>query len=235
MAELDWHPAEDALFDWLSLAFAYPAWRTSTLYRVGARRSASGNSYEVTSTTGPGTSASSGAGPSGQGASISDGNVVWKFLHAGAAPPVVWSGPARPELAVDHLAISIPTFRPRGISGGIRQDLTRPPGQEIEIITGGWADVGLTIKALSEQPIGAHCARSILFGAGARLTMAAGRELLAAVGFSLLSVGVATALPELKGTAFQGRAAVDVQLLARDTASEFVGYVHSVDVTYNVT
>jgi hypothetical protein len=52
------------------------AWAPSTSYTVGNRRSNGGNAYQCTKS---GTSASSG-GPSGTGASITDGTATWKFL-----------------------------------------------------------------------------------------------------------------------------------------------------------
>ncbi|WP_249201284.1 hypothetical protein [Burkholderia cenocepacia] len=53
-----------------------PAWAQSTVYATGALIDTAGNVYKAT--TG-GTSASSGAGPSGTGSSITDGSVTWAF------------------------------------------------------------------------------------------------------------------------------------------------------------
>lgn len=56
---------------------AAPPWAPSTVYAVGAKRTAGASQYTATSA---GTSASSGAGPTGTGSGISDGSVVWTYL-----------------------------------------------------------------------------------------------------------------------------------------------------------
>jgi uncharacterized phage protein gp47/JayE len=58
---------------------ALTAWVATTAYTLGQRRTNSGQVYEVTT---PGTSAGAG-GPTGTGAAITDGTVVWKWLGAG--------------------------------------------------------------------------------------------------------------------------------------------------------
>lgn len=52
------------------------AWAPNQAYSVGTLRRANDNVYVVTT---PGTSASSGSGPSGTGSGIADGSVTWKF------------------------------------------------------------------------------------------------------------------------------------------------------------
>jgi hypothetical protein len=60
------------------------AWATSHAYVVGNLKSANGNIYKCTTA---GTSASSGTGPSGTGAAISDGTCVWAYQIAGYGSP----------------------------------------------------------------------------------------------------------------------------------------------------
>lgn len=60
---------------------ALTAWAQSTLYSlVGTRRSANGNSYQLTVA---GTSSNVGTGPSGTGSAIVDGTCTWEFLGNG--------------------------------------------------------------------------------------------------------------------------------------------------------
>jgi hypothetical protein len=61
----------------------FTAWAALTTYATGSQVSNGGKSYQCT--TG-GTSAASG-GPSGTGATITDGTVVWKFVSDGLAVP----------------------------------------------------------------------------------------------------------------------------------------------------
>lgn len=58
-------------------ATAAPAWAASTTYAIGDTRTNGANQYRVTAQTGP--SAGSG-GPTGTGASITDGGVTWAYL-----------------------------------------------------------------------------------------------------------------------------------------------------------
>jgi len=64
-------------------------WAASTAYGVGAFVSANGNVYKATVA---GTSATAGSGPSGTGASITDGTVTWAYqpptlkVFSGAEP-----------------------------------------------------------------------------------------------------------------------------------------------------
>lgn len=55
-----------------------PAWAVSTAYALGALVTASGNLYRCTTA---GTSASSGAGPTGTGAGIVDGTAQWAYVQ----------------------------------------------------------------------------------------------------------------------------------------------------------
>ncbi|AAT37770.1 pectin lyase activity [Burkholderia phage BcepB1A] len=61
---------------------SYTPWATSTVYALNAVVISNRAVYKAT--TG-GTSASSGSGPSGTGASISDGTVVWAYQNAGTS------------------------------------------------------------------------------------------------------------------------------------------------------
>lgn len=58
-------------------AAAAPAWATSTAYVAGDKRTAGANQYNCTT---PGTSASSGSGPTGTGSGITDGTAAWEYI-----------------------------------------------------------------------------------------------------------------------------------------------------------
>lgn len=75
-----------------------PAWTVSTAYLVGALVTAGGNLYQCTTA---GTSASSGAGPTGTGSGIVDGTAQWAYVSAAAtlsniqvrnANVIIWEG-----------------------------------------------------------------------------------------------------------------------------------------------
>lgn len=74
------------------------AWAQSTAYAVGALVSAGGNLYLC---TGAGTSASTGAGPTGTGNAITDGSVTWAYqqvvgtitnMQVRNAGVIIWEG-----------------------------------------------------------------------------------------------------------------------------------------------
>jgi hypothetical protein len=56
-------------------------WAVSTTFSVGDNTRTNGNTYRCTTA---GTSAATGAGPSGKSSSITDGSVVWKWINDGA-------------------------------------------------------------------------------------------------------------------------------------------------------
>jgi hypothetical protein len=66
-----------ALFDGNIGAVVEAAWAQSTAYALGVIVGANNNSYQCTTA---GTSATTGAGPSGAGSAIADGTVVWQYV-----------------------------------------------------------------------------------------------------------------------------------------------------------
>ncbi|MCA8355184.1 hypothetical protein [Burkholderia cepacia] len=75
---------------------AYAAWVASTAYALNAYAMNGGNLYQVTTA---GTSAASG-GPTGTGASIADGSVVWKYVQTGGGTVLIAANAARKGLRV---------------------------------------------------------------------------------------------------------------------------------------
>lgn len=121
-------------------------------------------------------------------------------------------------------------------------DLLRPAGEEIELRVEGDREFGVSIecftRATTEQ-LAETTARSVLSKVQTRLKLPSIRGALLAAHLSLFDVGPVQWLPAVgvmrDDTKFQGRGVLELRFYTRDDASEYTGYIKTVQVLDEAT
>lgn len=118
---------------------------------------------------------------------------------------------------------------------GRNQDLGRPPGQEIEVYVTGPRVITAAVNVFTKGAFGGAGATAMLANARDRLELDSVQFAFAAAGVALSESSEVRNLSALLETNFQGRAHLELTLLAMSAESELTGYVETFGVEGTVS
>lgn len=159
------------------------------------------------------------------------------WLHTETGLPVIWLDQTGPRLTTDFIGLSLAQGGSIGLPAERRQgDNPNPSGQggdEVEIDIVQRLRLSLTIQAFTASVTGSACARAQLIKAQTAIEKPSRRAALRAAGLVLEDRGTVQNTSGLLQTRFEGRALLQMSFSATDLASEFTGYIATVNVTPN--
>lgn len=153
-----------------------------------------------------------------------------------------WANPnvTRPTDGAPFAVLEITDRRALGVTPQVIQTdhLTNPAGQEIELEARQVMDCGFRVQVYAPPARGTHPgtprgpANAAALAGKVRLAVAlpSVSSALDDLGVSVYDLGSVTYVPELVGTDFEGRAVLEARFYVADSASEFTGYIETVQV-----
>lgn len=105
------------------------------------------------------------------------------------------------------------------------------PGEEIELRVTGEREVTVRVQVFNAATTGSGSAVTVMTAVQLGISLPSVRDALDEAGVSPFDVGSIQNLGALLGTAFDGRAALDVRCYFRTTVSEFTTYIERVEGT----
>ncbi len=151
---------------------------------------------------------------------------------------VILSKQKGPQPAVPYATISITGPRPASSpwpSLVQSYDAAQPQGSEIEMRAVFEREITVSVQAYTAATRGDSSAKALLSRAGARLGLPGVLDALRAAGLALVGTGDTQDVSALLDTAYQGRAALDLQFLVSDEVAERTGYVETLGITGGAT
>jgi hypothetical protein len=112
-------------------------------------------------------------------------------------------------------------------------DSGRPAGQEVRVTFSGPVELLVYLQGFSGQASGGKGAHAVLTLARARLQLPPALARLKAAGLAVLDFGRVANTPRLSSGAMEGRAFLDLTLLASSGASYDTGYIATTDVDFD--
>jgi hypothetical protein len=136
-----------------------------------------------------------------------------------------------PQLSGDFAVIRIGDMLPLGAydSQEAYTDLTADAGEEVELRVRADRELFVNVQVFTESTVGNESARALL----GRLSVATGldsvRVKLQDAGLSPFDLGKVQNIAALIGASQTGRANLDCRFYLRDTVSDYVGYIDTVE------
>lgn len=165
-------------------------------------------------------------------------NALRAWVRAGSGlseAAVLWAEQmgARPEGAFASLRIGELTPE-RGAPDEVQAitDLAADPGEEIELRVNGRRELTVSVQ-LFGAPVTGTTALAILANVQAALALPSVVTALELAGLTVANIGAPLNVTAIKGTAFEGRAVLNVRFRTLVSLSEFTGYISTcVPVSY---
>lgn len=110
-------------------------------------------------------------------------------------------------------------------------DADRDPGVEIEQVVEGTRSLGVSIQVFNGAVAGALSAMNVAKKLQLGIRLPSVRDALNTAGMSPYQIGGVRNLAALLGTAFDGRAQLDVSFYVHETVSEFTTYIETAEIT----
>jgi hypothetical protein len=111
-----------------------------------------------------------------------------------------------------------------------KTDLTRSAGQEIELQANALQRLTCSVQAFGSSTTGNNSAGALLSQVETKLRLPSLRSALNAAGLSPFNVGPIKDITQLFATAYESRAVLNVLFYVQEQASEFTGYIESVEI-----
>ena len=147
-----------------------------------------------------------------------DGRIIW--AEQGGARPVG-----------DLITLRLGAIAPVGMLDEVvsETDLGRPAGEEIEQRVEGIREFSVTLQAYVDAATGVNTGRAVLSRCATALALPSVRAALEVAGISPFEIGPVQNVTLLNRTEFEGRALLEGRFYARETFSEFCGYIATVE------
>lgn len=120
-----------------------------------------------------------------------------------------------------------PPARTQAYDGG------RPAGEEVRVTVSGPVELLVYLQGFGGQAAGGRGGHAILTLAKERLQLNPALGRLKAAGLTVLDFGRVSNLPRVSSGAMEGRASLDLRLLASSGSSYDTGYIATVTPTYD--
>lgn len=162
---------------------------------------------------------------------VEDALQAWVRSSTGLSDSqVIWSSQTGPRPAGAFITLHVSGLVAVGVVDEVRDDFDalRPEGEEVHFEVTGTRELSVSLQAFGEV-LSASGARGLLSRLQTGLVLPTVRETLALAGLTPFDVGAVSDVPALVGTRFEGRAAMTVRFYARDTLTEAVGYIDTVN------
>ncbi len=108
-------------------------------------------------------------------------------------------------------------------------DGARPAGEEIRVSVAGPVELRAYLQAFGQQAAGGRGGHAVLTRVRERLQLDPALARLKAAGLSVLDFGRVTNIPRVASGVMEGRASLDLTLLASSGSSYDTGYIETVD------
>lgn len=112
-------------------------------------------------------------------------------------------------------------------------DSGRPAGEEVRVTVSGPVELLVYLQGFGAQAAGGGGGHAILTRARERLQLNPALARLKAAGLSVLDFGRVTNIPRVSSGAMEGRASLDLRLLASSGSSYDTGYISTVTPAYD--
>lgn len=160
-------------------------------------------------------------------------NAIRVWVKAGSGygdSAVLWSDQTHARPSGAFITVRLGDTVPLGNDEvEVLTDLGADPGEEIELRAVGRRELSVSVQAFTPGVTGSSAGRGILSTVQTALALPSVRAALDAAGLTPFDVGSVRNISALVGTAFEGRAVLDVRFYTNDTASEFTGYIEDVE------
>ncbi len=165
-------------------------------------------------------------------ATIEDGLRAWVKTASGLADSqVIWADQAGARPAGAYITLQLGPIVALGACDEVEThyDEDADAGEEIELRVNGRRSFAVSIQAFTPSVTGASTARALLSTVQTALGLPSVRTALAAAGVTPFESGPVNYVPALVGTLFEGRATLEAQFYTRETVSEYLGYIDTVE------
>lgn len=175
---------------------------------------------------------------------VSDGAARWcriedalrTWVKAASAYPdarVIWADQTGTRPAGDIITLKISDISMVGLMDEVTEntDLSRPAGKEIEMRADGIREFTVTLQAFTSAVTCVSAGTAILGRCQTALGLSSVRSALSAAGCSPFDVGPVQNVTALNHALFEGRAMLRVRFYTRESLSDYVGYIATVNNT----
>lgn len=146
---------------------------------------------------------------------------------------VIWADQTGARPSGDIITLKISDVTQVGMTDEVTENtnLARPAGTEIELRADGIREFTCTLQAFTTAVTSATAGTFILGKCQTALALPSVRSALSTAGCSPFDVGPVQNVTALNHTLFEGRAVLSVRFYTRETLSDYVGYIATVNTT----